>query len=132
MFLLADGGYPGYACFILARQDLIDHHPEIVKAFVQASIEGWKNYLEGDPKPANDLIKADNPEMTDDILAQAIDRMRMWHIVVPAGGTSAQIGQMSDARWQEFFDTMSAQGLYPKDFDYKRAYTLDFLPPAAQ
>jgi NitT/TauT family transport system substrate-binding protein len=129
VFLLADAGYPGYACFILARQDLIDEHPEIVKAFVQASIEGWKNYVEGDPKPANDLIKADNPEMTDDILAQAIERMRAEHIVVPADGTSADIGQMTDARWQEFFGTMSGQGLYPADFDFKRAYTLDFLPP---
>ncbi len=46
VFLLADYGYPGYAGFILARDDLIKDHPEIVKAFVQASIEGWKDYLD--------------------------------------------------------------------------------------
>jgi len=130
VFLLADAGYPGYACFVLARDDLIEKHPEIVKAFVQASIEGWKDYLQGDPAPANALIKKDNPEMTEDILAQAIDKMRSNHIVIPAGGSAADIGQMSDARWKSFFDTMSAQHLYPGDFDYKRAYTLAFLPPA--
>ncbi|HXZ69210.1 MAG TPA: ABC transporter substrate-binding protein, partial [Alphaproteobacteria bacterium] len=30
VFLLADYGYPGYAGFILARDDLIKDHPEIV------------------------------------------------------------------------------------------------------
>jgi NitT/TauT family transport system substrate-binding protein len=129
VFLLADAGYPGYACFVLARDDLIAKHPEIVKAFVQASIEGWKDYLTGDPMPANKLIKADNPEMTDDILAQAIQKMRDYHLVIPDGGTAADIGQMTDARWKDFFDTMSAQKLYPANFDYKKAYTLDFLPP---
>jgi NitT/TauT family transport system substrate-binding protein len=130
VFLLSDAGYPGYAGFVLARQDLIDQHPEVVKAFVQASIEGWKNYLEGDPAPANALIKKDNPEMTDDILAQAIEKMRTRNIVIPEGGTASDIGQMSDERWKAFFGTMSAEGVYPRDLDYKRAYTLDFLPPA--
>ncbi|MFZ1992146.1 MAG: ABC transporter substrate-binding protein [Alphaproteobacteria bacterium] len=129
VFLLADYGYPGYAGFILARDDLIKDHPEIVKAFVQASIEGWKDYLTGDPVPANKLIKADNPEMTDDILTQAIEKMRASNLVIPAEGGAQKIGQMSDDRWKSFYETMSGQGLYPKNFDYKKAYTLDFLPP---
>lgn len=129
VFLLADYGYPGYAGFILARDDFIKDHPEIVKAFVQASIEGWKDYLVGDPAPANKLIKADNPEMTDDVLLQAIDKMRASNLVIPAEGGAKNIGQMSDDRWKSFYDAMSAQGLYPANFDYKKAYTLDFLPP---
>ncbi|HXZ69211.1 MAG TPA: hypothetical protein VEH07_11520 [Alphaproteobacteria bacterium] len=96
---------------------------------MQASIEGWKDYLTGDPAPANKLIKADNPEMTDDILAQAIERMRSSNLVIPSEGGTQKIGQMSDDRWKSFYETMSGQGLYPKNFDYKKAYTLDFLPP---
>ena len=116
VFLLADAGYPGYGSFVLAREDLITEHPEIVKAFVQASIEGWRNYLEGDPAPANKLHQADNPEMTDDILAQAIEKMREEQSVIPEqGGTRRMIGQMNDERWKTFFDTMSAQGLYPQE-----------------
>jgi NitT/TauT family transport system substrate-binding protein len=34
---------------------------------------------------------------------------------------------MTDARWKEFFDTMSAAGLYSPTLDYKAAYTLEFL-----
>ena len=32
-------------------------------------MEGWKSYLKADPAPANALIKKDNPNMTDDQLA---------------------------------------------------------------
>jgi NitT/TauT family transport system substrate-binding protein len=48
--------------------------------------------------------------------------------VVDSGDSLSQgIGAMSDARWQAFFAVMSAQGLYPKDLDAKKAYTLRFV-----
>jgi NitT/TauT family transport system substrate-binding protein len=34
---------------------------------------------------------------------------------------------MTDARCQEFFDTMSKAGLYPADMEFKQAYTLQFV-----
>ena len=37
------------------------------------------------------------------------------------------IGAMSDARWQSFFTVMADEGLYPKDLDYHKAYTLRFV-----
>ena len=37
------------------------------------------------------------------------------------------IGAMSDARWKDFFDTMTKAGVYPADLDYKQAYTLQFV-----
>ena len=38
--------------------------PDVVQRFVDASTIGWYNYLYGDNKAANALIKKDNPEMT--------------------------------------------------------------------
>lgn len=34
---------------------------------------------------------------------------------------------MTDARWKEFFDTMVKAKVYSPDFDYKAAYTLQFV-----
>src|ERR1700676_4235780 len=73
IFPLADAGYPGYANMVLAPDSWIKSKPEDVQAFVDASIEGLSDYLYGDPSPGNALIKKDNPEMTDDLIAQAID-----------------------------------------------------------
>lgn len=125
VFLLADEGYPSYAAMVIAPDSLIKAKPEVVKAFVEASAAGWKSYLEGDPRPADALILKDNPEMTQDILDQARDKMRRYGIVTSGG---VPIGSMSDERWAEFFKVASSQGIYPRALDYRQAYTLAFSP----
>lgn len=127
VFLLADEGYPGYANMILASQSMIDASPETVRAFVEASAEGWKDYLIGDHAPGDALIKADNAEMTQDVIDQAIATMNANRIVA---GDGAAIGAMSEARWKEFFDLMSANGVFRPDLDWHKAFTLDYLPKA--
>jgi NitT/TauT family transport system substrate-binding protein len=126
VFLLADNGYPGYATMVLARDELIADNPDAVRAFVEGSIAGWRSYLEGDPAPGDALIKADNPEMTQDVLDQAREKLKSYGIV--DGGEPAMIGRMTEARWTEFLDMAKAQGVYPADLDGASAYTLDFLP----
>ena len=128
VFLLADEGYPGYAAMALAGEDLIKSNPKAVQAFVDAAAAGWKSYLYGDPKPADALILKDNPEMSEDVLAQARQKMRDNDIVQPGEATSHSIGGMTDDRWKDFFDVASEQGVYPKTLDYKKAYTLQFVP----
>lgn len=127
VFLLADEGYPGYATMILVSDSLIRKNPAAVKAFVEASAAGWKSYLDGDAAPGDALIRKDNPEMTQDVLDQAREKMKTYGIVDSGDAQTGGIGVMTDARWAEFFDLAAAQGVYPKDMDYKRAYTLQFV-----
>jgi len=109
---------------VLAPDRLITGNPAAVKAFVEATAAGWKAYLEGDPAPGDKLILKDNPEMTEDVLAQARDKLRQYQVIGP--------GTMTDDRWAQFFKVASdgAHPVYPKTMDYKAAYTLAFLPPA--
>jgi NitT/TauT family transport system substrate-binding protein len=130
VFLLADEDYPSYGTLILASDERIRSDPQQVRAFVAASIAGWKDYLTGDPTPGNTLIKADNPEMTDDVLRHAIAEMNRHRLATAGDAETAGIGTMTEARWHAFFETMSADGLYPASLDWRRAYSLDFLPPA--
>lgn len=125
VFLLADDGYPSYASMALVPDALIARNPAAVKAFVEATAAGWTSYVYGDAKPGDALILKDNPEMTQDVLDQAREKMRSYGVVPRAG-----VGAMTDARWAAFFEATSGQGVYPKDMDYKRAYSLDFLPKA--
>src|ERR1700761_3660632 len=57
VFLLADYGYPGYANMVLVPQKWIDTNRAAVQSFVDATRDGWLDYLNKNPKPANDLIK---------------------------------------------------------------------------
>jgi NitT/TauT family transport system substrate-binding protein len=127
VFLLADSGYTSYGSLIETSQKLVDTKPDLVQRFVDASIEGWYSYLYGDPAPANALIKADNPEQSDALLAYALAQMKAGGIVDSGDSLTQGIGAMSDARWQSFFAVMAGEGLYPKDMDWQRAYTLRFV-----
>jgi NitT/TauT family transport system substrate-binding protein len=130
VFLLADEGYPGYAAMVLVNKKLIAANPTAVKAFVDGTAAGWKSYLYGDPAPGDALILKDNPEMTSDLLAFARQKMREKGIVTGGDAASQGIGAMTDARWQAFYATISKQDPsdYPPALDYKKAYTLQFLP----
>jgi NitT/TauT family transport system substrate-binding protein len=127
VFLIADAGYASYGSLIQTSRKLVEEKPELVQRFVDASIEGWYSYLYGDPAPANALIKQDNPEMTDALLAYARAKIKENGIVDSGEAETGGIGAMTDARWRDFFNVMAEQGLYPKDLDYKRGYTAQFV-----
>jgi NitT/TauT family transport system substrate-binding protein len=131
VFLLADNGYPGYANMVLVPQKWIDSNPKAVQAFVTATSRGWIDYLYGNPAPANALIKKDNPEMTDGLIAQAIVKMRNYGVALSGDAATAGLGAMSDARWRIFSETMEKEGLYPKSLAYKNAYDLRFASPGS-
>ncbi|HXP29731.1 MAG TPA: ABC transporter substrate-binding protein [Stellaceae bacterium] len=127
VFLLADAGYASYGSVIETSRKLIAAKPDLVQRFVDASIEGWYSYLYGDPTPGNKLIKSDNPEESDALLAYAIAGMKRHGIVDSGDALDQGVGAMTEARWQSFFTLMSGEGLYPKTLDWRAAYTLRFV-----
>jgi NitT/TauT family transport system substrate-binding protein len=127
IFLLADNGFSAYSTLIEARRDLVDKKPGLVQRFVDASIIGWYNYLYGDNTPANALIKKQNPEMTDQLLAYSVAKMKDYGIVDSGDALTLGIGAMTDARMKDFFDKMVRAGVAKPDLDYRKSYTLQFV-----
>ncbi|MFL5076162.1 MAG: ABC transporter substrate-binding protein [Microvirga sp.] len=126
-FLLADHGYGTYGNLVIVQRKLVDEKPAVVQGFVEASIEGWYDYLYGDPSPGNALIKKDNPDMDDGLIAEGISKMRQYGIVDSGDTKELGVGAMTDARWKAFFDELVKVGGYPATLDYKRAYTTQFV-----
>ncbi len=127
VLLLADAGYGSYGALIETSEKLVRDKPDLVQRFVDASIEGWYSYLQGDPAPGNALIKHDNPEMTDALIAYGMEKMKAYGIVDSGEAKQNGIGAMSEARWRDFFDTVVKAGLYPAEMDFRKAYTLQFV-----
>jgi NitT/TauT family transport system substrate-binding protein len=127
VFLLADQGYSTYATLIEARRDMVEKSPDLVQRFVDASAVGWYHYLYGDNKKANEAIKKDNPEMTDDQIAFSIAKMKEYGIVDSGDTLKLGIGAMTDARVKDFFDKMVKTGIVKPDTDYKKAFTTQFV-----
>lgn len=130
--LLADEGYASYAALIVTQTRTVAERADLVQRFVDASLAGWESYMNGDPAPANALIKRDNPEMTDELLTYGREQLKSRGIVNSGDSLAQGLGVMTDTRWRAFFEMMASQGLYPKGMDFTKAYTLRFLrKPAA-
>ena len=127
VFLLADYGYPSYGAMVLASSEVITNNPEIVKAFVNASIEGWRQYIYEDPSLGNELIMRENNEMKEDILLQAIKKIRNYELVSNEISKGLDIGLMTDIKWESFFETMASNGVYEKNLKWRESFTLDFI-----
>ncbi len=127
VMLIADAGYAGYASLIGTSDANIKNKPDLVQRFIDASIEGWVSYLEGDPAPGNALIKQANPEMTDALLAYGRDVLKQHGIVQSGDALKLGIGAMTPERWAAFYSAMAETGIYPKGLDVARAYTTQFV-----
>src|SRR5258708_9900448 len=126
IILLADYGFNTYSTLIETRRELTDKKPDLVQRFVDASIIGWYNYLYGDNAPANAMIKKLNPDMTDELLAYSLNKMKQYGIVDSGHALRDGIAALTDARIGSFFDKMVRAGVVRSDIDFHKAYTLRF------
>jgi NitT/TauT family transport system substrate-binding protein len=126
-FLLADNGFAPYSTTIETMKPWYDANKDVAKRFVEASIIGWYNYLYGDNTAANELIKKDNPEMTDEQIAFGIAKMKEFGIAVSGDSEANGIGCMTDKRWEDFYQQLVSVGLFDAGIDVKQAYTTELV-----
>jgi NitT/TauT family transport system substrate-binding protein len=127
VFLLADYGFNTYSTLIETRIALAQDKPELVQRFVDASIIGWYHYLYGDNSAGNALIKQQNPEMTDELLAYSVGKMRDNGIVDSGDTLNLGIGAITDARMASFFDKMVRARVVKPTVDFRKSYSLRFV-----
>ncbi|MFA4892078.1 ABC transporter substrate-binding protein [Brevundimonas sp.] len=128
VFLLADEGYPSYATMVLAPDAFARDNAAALRSFIAGSAEGWRDYIQGDGKAADALIRKDNPEMTQDVLDQARAKLKSNGIVDGGDAALYGLGAMTAERWQAFFDVTSGAGVYPAGLDWRKAFTTQYLP----
>ncbi|HKB92506.1 MAG TPA: ABC transporter substrate-binding protein, partial [Opitutaceae bacterium] len=97
LWLIADSGYDPYRV-VFTSAEFAKNNPEIVKAFIAASIRGWNDYLENDPTPANQAISAINPKMTPEYMAFSISSLRENKIIKGNPAKNETIGQLKRER----------------------------------
>lgn len=129
--LVADTGFNPYASALIATGTTIATRPEVVRAMVQASVDGWHRYLE-DPGPTNRHINALNPEMDLEILAEGARQSRA--LVLDDVSKGLGLGVMSLERWDVLRVQMEQSGvLGPGLVQAEEAFSNAFLqPPPAE
>jgi NitT/TauT family transport system substrate-binding protein len=129
VLLIADAGFSAYQTTIAISRRMASEKKDLVQRFVDASLEGWAQYLKGGPAiaAANALIKQANPEQTDDRIDYAIKVLNERGIVVSGDALQGGIGAMSDQRWKSFYESMVEVDVLPRGLDVARAYSLEFV-----
>ena len=125
--LLAQDGFASYGDLLLAPTAFARDNEAALRAFIAASIEGWKTYIEGDPEPAHALIRKALRDRGTETLVAAHDALREASIVT--GDTpDAGIGTMTEERWQAFFDSAVGAEIAPAELAWRDAWTSRYLP----
>lgn len=129
VMLIADAGFSAYQATIAISRRLATEKKELIQRFVDATLEGWAQYLKGGPETeaADALIKRDNPDQTDDRIRYAVKVLNERGIVLSGDALISGIGAMSEKRWQDFYAQMVDVGVFPKGLDARQAYALDFV-----
>ncbi len=127
-FLVADAGYENYNETIDISARMVRDRRDVVQRFMNASMEGWGQYLKRqDIGAANALIKRDNPDMDDARIDYALEVMNATGLVLSGDALTLGIGAMTDQRWARFYNGMVEYGVYPPGIDISRAYSLEFV-----
>jgi NitT/TauT family transport system substrate-binding protein len=127
VFSIGEEGYPPYGNSIACRNDAIAQHPQQIQAFLAASMQGWKDYLNR-PAAGNAAIKKDNPNMGDDQIAYSINKLKTSGIVTGGDAKTLGIGVITDARMAKTWQMATDNGLFHKnEVPLNRVYTTRFI-----
>lgn len=125
VILTKEAGYNPYRVMFTTR-DFLRQHPELVGKFVQASIRGWREYL-NDPTAAHATIAKLNPALSPEWMNFSWRGLRDGHFVAGDDPTGAQLGQMTASRWTIMYQQLVDLKVIDKPFDPATAYTLQFI-----
>lgn len=123
---LAESGYDCYQA-VFTRRDLIRTAPDVVRAFVHASIRGWRDYLEGDPGPAHAIILARNRDMTAELLKFSRDAMISHSFVRGHPAKGEDIGQLAPERLTDQINTLHGLKILDTPLAVSNVATTEFL-----
>jgi NitT/TauT family transport system substrate-binding protein len=120
-----DAGCDGYMALDTSDRFLAAH-PDEVRAFVAATIRGWRGYLT-EPGPADAEILRRNPAMNQLQLDLSRQVMIDYHLV-DGNAAGTEIGDVDPKRIDTQYHILRDLGIISHEFDYHAAYTRDYLP----
>ncbi len=125
-----DAGYDSYAVLI-ANPDWAKQNPAALRAFLDAYIRGWRDYLEGDPTPAHSAMKQANPNNTDAFLAFSRQMIIDEKLVIGRDATdTTRIGRLDPARYARQLKIVEDLKLIPPGaLKVSDVMTTEYLPP---
>lgn len=103
VFLIADAGFNPYATVVVTRRELLQKDPTLVKKFVLATREGWRQYLD-QPQATNALLGKLNSALDAATLGAAAEAQKP--LIETEDTKQHGLGSMQQVRWQTLADQL--------------------------
>jgi NitT/TauT family transport system substrate-binding protein len=123
--LVADSGYSPYVNVLFTTEDYIKEHPDLVKAYVEASIKGW-NYYKDHSDEVNKYLQQTNPDLQ--LAAMEFTAKAQKDFIYGGDAAKNGVGYMSKERWESLMKILLDLKLLDKEVDVEKAFTNEFLP----
>jgi len=125
ILLHADSGYNPYANVLFTTEKIIREQPELVRAFVEASIRGW-DYYKDHYEEVNPFLQEYNPDLS----MEAMEYGATAQMDFVYGGDAAEggVGIMTEERWRTLAEQMMEIGMLEKEVNVNDVFTNEFLP----
>jgi NitT/TauT family transport system substrate-binding protein len=126
--MISASGFDAYHA-IFCRRELARMEPDVVRAFVAASIRGWRDYLENDPTPAHTLILKENAQMTPGLLEFSRGELIFRKLVRGETTRGEAIGQIELHRIARQIGMLQELKILEHRLPAESVATKEFLPP---
>ncbi len=118
-----DSGSDAYMALESSDQ-FIAARPDIVRAFVAASIAGWRGYF-ADPAAVEAEILRRNPAMT--AIQLNLSRQALRDLAV-VDGPGSRAGQLDPQRLTNQYTILRDLNIIARDYDFRKSFTTEFIP----
>jgi NitT/TauT family transport system substrate-binding protein len=109
-----------------SSDSFVSENPDTVRAFVAATIAGWRGYL-AHPETADAEILRRNPAMNQLQLDLSRQVMIKYHLV-DGDESGLAVGKVDPKRLEHQYRILRDLGIISKDYDFTKAYSVAFLP----
>lgn len=126
--MFADNGVPTVSTSIFADKTYAKDNPKLVKAFVKASLQGWKLASTNQKKAVADVNSLWGNK-ADAGTADELSAILKGNLLCTGG--AKYVGRAEPAQWSKTQDLLSEVKLLPSGIDPTKYYTYDYLPAKA-
>ncbi len=127
---LSSSGFDPYRV-VYTNQRMLTESPDIVRAFVSASLAGWSSYQSGDGQAVHAHLQTLNPQQTPEFAAWTKQAIAKYQLIDGAREQGEGLGHFDRARLQTHLEHLEAIDLLDSklDLDAVVAFDLQSLLP---
>jgi NitT/TauT family transport system substrate-binding protein len=125
LLMIADSGYNPYTNVLITTEKLLKEDPELVKAYLDATVKGWY-YYKDHSEEIYPFLQQYNPDLTSEATQYGVE----VETELIFGGDAAQggFGIMSGERWSTLIKQLVDLGVLKQAENASKVFTNDYLP----